>query len=55
MEREQQQHVGEHAATREISLSLLISFPFKAKRSGVNRVRLRFFPTGMEGRVRVCV
>jgi hypothetical protein len=48
--------VREHAATREIiSLSLLISFAFKAKSSGVNRgsgaIQI-FFPAGglqMEG------
>jgi hypothetical protein len=45
---ERKQHVGEHAATREISLSLFISFPFKAKSSGVNQVRLRFFSPRLE-------
>ena len=37
---ERKEHVGEHAATGEISLRLLISFPFKAKslgEAGVNQ------------------
>lgn len=43
--------MGEHAATMEISLSLLISLPFKAKSLGVlgvNQGGLRHFP--IEGR-----